>query len=73
MFSIIVVAFLPKFLTQFDDSIFFLQKNGIGTSESLQELTKVCNGTAEKAMVSNIAQAWMGNEDVWPRTNSSML
>ena len=30
-------------------------------------------GIAGKAMVSNTALAWLGNGDVRPRTNSSML
>ena len=30
-------------------------------------------GIAGKAMVSNTALAWLGNRDVRPRTNSSMI
>ena len=30
-------------------------------------------GIAGKAMVSNTALAWLGNEDVRPRSNSCML
>ena len=33
----------------------------------------MCNRIAGKAMVSNTAFSWLGNGDVCPKTNSSML
>ena len=37
------------------------------------KVTNMYIGIAGKSMVSNTALAWLGNEDVRPRTNSSML
>ena len=40
---------------------------------SYNKVTNMYIGIAGKAMVSNTALEWLGNGDVRPRTNSSML